>query len=237
MAVLTLGKLDIELVRKPVKHVHLTVLPPDGHVRITAPAHMREATLRAYAIAKLGWIRTQQERVQTQQREPPRDYRTRESHYVWGRRYLLQRVEADAAPAVTIDRNRLVLQVRPVSDEAKCQTVLEAWYRDQLREALPALIAHWEPIMKVRVGRVIVRRMRTLWGSCQPATGIIRLNTDLAKKPRACLEYILVHEMTHLIEASHNTRFQALMDLFLPQWRELKARLNELPVRHEEWRY
>lgn len=237
MADIQLGDLKIELVRKDIKNLHLTVLPPDGHVRIAAPAHMRMESIRAFAISRLAWIRNQQGRIQAQDRERPRDYSQKESHFLWGRRYLLERIDIDAAPSVDIKRNRLVLRVRPGSDHAKCHAIVDAWYRAQLRAALPALIAKWAPVIKVEVGRVIVRRMKTMWGGCNPASGIIRLNTDLAKKPIECLEYIVVHEMTHLLEPTHNARFQALMDLFLPHWRELRARLNQLPVRHEDWKY
>ncbi|BAL23793.1 hypothetical protein AZKH_1472 [Azoarcus sp. KH32C] len=129
------------------------------------------------------------------------------------------------------------MQVRPSTDEARCREILDAWYRDQIREALPALMAKWEPVVGVKAARVFVQRMKTKWGGCNPASRAIRLNTDLAKKPAECLEYIVVHEMTHLLEPTHNARFTALMDLFLPQWQHLRKLLNELPVRHEEWDY
>lgn len=237
MPQIDLGDLRIEVVRKDIKNLHLSVLPPAGVVRIAAPRHMKLDTIRVYAISKLAWIRTQQRRMQAQEREAPREYIDRESHYVWGRRYLLRRVEKEAAPVVEIKQGKLVLQVRPGTDEGRCQEILEAWYRGQIRAVLPELIAKWEPIMNVQVGRVFVQRMRTRWGGCNPATGVIRLNTDLAKKPIECLEYIVVHEMAHLLEPTHNARFTSLMDLFLPAWQQLRKRLNLLPVRHEDWGY
>ncbi|NMG16917.1 M48 family metallopeptidase [Aromatoleum bremense] len=232
-----LGDMQIEVIRKDIKNLHLSVLPPQGKVRIAAPLHMNLDTIRVFAISKLAWIRSQQRKMQAQEREAPREYLDRESHYVWGRRYLLERVEKDGAPSIELEHSKLVMQVRPGTDEAHCQAILEAWYREQIRAAVPELIAKWEPVMGVKVGRVFVQRMKTKWGSCNPASRAIRLNTDLARKPAQCLEYILVHEMTHLLEPTHNARFTALMALFLPQWEHLRKQLNQLPVRHEEWGY
>lgn len=232
-----LGDLRIEVVRKDIRNLHLSVLPPRGLVRIAAPTHMALDTIRVFVISRLAWIKNQQRKLQTQEREAPREYLERESHYVWGRRYLLKREERDAAPAIELRHGKLVLQVRPATDEARCQEILEGWYRDQIRALVPELIAKWEPVMGVKVGRLFVQRMKTRWGSCNPRSAAIRLNTDLAKKPVECLEYILVHEMAHLLEPTHNARFAALMDLFMPAWQHLRKRLNQLPVRHEEWGY
>ena len=237
MPQIQVGDLRIEVIRKDIKNLHLSVLPPQGQVRIAAPRQMNLDAIRIFAISKLPWIRTRQSRMQAQERETPRQYIDRESHHVWGRRYLLERRELEAAPAVEIKRGKLVLQVRPGTDEARCQEILAAWYRNQIRAVGPDLVEKWQPLMKVQVRRLYVQRMRTRWGGCNPATGTIRLNTDLAKKPLECLEYIVVHEMAHLLEPSHNARFTSLMDLFLPAWRQLRKRLNQLPVRHEEWGY
>lgn len=237
MPYIDLGDLRIEVAWKDIKNLHLSVMPPEGQVRIAAPRQLNLDAIRLFAISKLPWIRTRQLRMQAQQRETPRRFLDRESHYVWGRRYLLQRVEREAAPAVEIKRGKLVLQVRPGTDEAHCREVLDTWYRGQIRAVAPDLIAKWEPIMNVKAGRLFVQRMRTRWGGCNPTTGVIRLNTDLARKPVECLEYILVHEMAHLLEPTHNARFTSLMDLFLPAWQQLRKRLNELPVPHVEWDY
>jgi predicted metal-dependent hydrolase len=232
-----LGGLPVEVVWKDIKNLHLSILPPEGKVRIAAPRHMNLDAIRVYAIAKLGWIKNQRRKMREQERETPREYLERESHHVWGRRYLLKRIERDTAPVVELGHGKLYLRVRPGTDAARCREILDAWYRGQIRATLPELLAKWEPRMNARVGRVFVQRMKTRWGSCNPASRAIRLNTDLAKKPVECLEYILVHEMAHLIEPTHNARFIALMDLFIPAWRHLRERLNELPVRHEEWMY
>lgn len=237
VAQIDLGDMRIEVLRKDIKNLHLSVLPPRGLVRVAAPRHMNLDTIRVFVISKLAWIRSQQRKMHAQEREAPREYLDRESHYVWGRRYLLKRVEKDAAPAIELKHSKLVMQVRPGTDEARCQEILDGWYREQIRAAAPALIAKWEPVMGVKVGRVFVQRMKTRWGSCNPASRAIRLNTDLAKKPPECLEYIMAHEMAHLLEPTHNARFKSLMDMFMPQWQQLRDELNRLPVRHENWGY
>ncbi|VWC53285.1 metal-dependent hydrolase [Burkholderia aenigmatica] len=232
-----LGEMSVDVVRKDIKHVHLSVYPPDGRVRISAPRHMASDLIRVYAITRLDWIRRQQRKLLAQERETPREYLNRESHYVWGKRYLLRIVEADAAPTVKLEHSTLELRVRPGSDAGRRREVLDAWYREQLRSAVPSLLKKWEPLLGVRARRILVQHMKTKWGSCNPVSGNIRLNTDLARKPSECLEYILVHELLHLIEPTHNTRFQSLMDRFMPQWRQHRDEVNRLPVRHEDWAY
>jgi predicted metal-dependent hydrolase len=237
VAQIDLGDMRIEVLRKDIKNLHLSVLPPHGRVRVAAPRQINPDTIRVFVISKLEWIRRQQRKMDAQEREAPREYLDRESHYVWGRRYLLKRIEEEAAPSVELRHSRLVLQVRPGTDEARSREILEVWYREQVRLAVPSLIAKWEPVMGVKVGRVFVQRMKTRWGSCNPESRSIRLNTDLAKKPPECLEYIMVHEMAHLLEPTHNPRFRSLMNLFMPQSQLLKDELNRLPVRHENWDY
>jgi predicted metal-dependent hydrolase len=235
--VLQLGDLLIEVVFKDIKNVHLSVYPPTGRVRIAAPVRMSLETIRLFAISKLGWIRQQQRKLREQEREPAREYLDRESHYVWGKRYLLEVIEQDLAPSVQLRHNKLVLQVRPNTGEEKRQEIMESWYREQVKNVVPVLLGKWEPLLNVSVARIFVRRMRTRWGSCNPQTHSIRLNTDLAKKPRECLEYILVHEMLHLLQPTHNARFVALMDQFMPRGQLYRDILNRLPVRHERWAY
>lgn len=235
--VLDLGELHAEVTRKAIKHVHLSVLPPVGKVRVAAPQSMPLDTIRLFVISKLSWIRSQQRKLQAQERETPREYLNKESHYLWGKRYLLEISHADAAPAVSLTPRKLKLRVRPGADQARCEEVLDGWYRQQVRDAVPALLEKWEPLLKVKAQRVFVQRMKTKWGSCTPESSYIRLNTDLAKKPMECLEYIVVHELVHLLEPTHNQRFIDLMDLYLPHWQQLRKRLNRLPVRHEDWGY
>lgn len=232
-----LGGMRADVVRKDIKHVHLSVYPPDGKVRISAPRNMALDTIRVYAITKLDWILRQQRKLREQEREPPREFLDNESHFVWGKRYLLRLVDAESGSAVELKHSTLELRLRSGSDTAKRREVLDAWYRQQIRDAVPSLLSRWQPIIGVKANRVLVQRMKTKWGGCNPVSGLIRLNTDLARKPPACLEYIIVHELIHLLEPTHNARFQYLMDRFMPHWRQVKNELNSLPVRHEDWKY
>lgn len=232
-----LGTIEADVVLKDIKNVHLSVHPPYGRVRIAAPTRMKLDTIRVFAISKLAWIKQQQAKLLAQERETPREYLDRESHYVWGKRYMLTVLEHDAPPVITLKHNRMELVVRTGTQPEKKEAILDQWYRDQLKAAVPDVIRKWEPVMKVQVKRFFVQRMRTRWGSCNAQSASIRLNTDLAKKPRDCLEYLVVHEMAHLIEPTHNARFVALMDHFMPAWQHRRQALNRLPVRHENWDY
>ncbi len=234
---LKLGNITVDVVLKDIKNVHLSVHPPTGRVRISAPARMNLDTIRVFAISKLDWIKKQQERLRDQERETAREYLDRESHYVWGRRYLLKVIESDEAPAVELKHSRMFLRVRPAARRDKKEMILAEWYRYLIKTAVPPIISKWESVMGVKVERVFVRQMKTRWGSCNPRAKSIRLNTDLAKKPPECLEYIVVHEMAHLQEPTHNTRFIALLERFIPRWRFYRDQLNQLPVRHEDWKY
>jgi len=234
---LQLGDIAVDVVLKNIKNVHLSVFPPTGRLRISAPSRMRLDTIRVFAISKLGWIKQQQKKLREQERETPREYLDRESHFVWGKRYLLKVVENDVVPGVDLKRNILFLRIHHGSSDKKKKAVLEEWYREQLKAAVPPLIVKWESLLGIKVKRFFVQRMKTKWGSCSHGAGSIRLNTELAKKPPVCLEYILVHEMTHLLEPTHNSRFIALMDQFVPKWQFQRQELNRLPVRHEIWGY
>jgi predicted metal-dependent hydrolase len=236
-AQIQLGDLAIEVTLKEIKNVHLSVHPPAGRVTISAPLRMSLDTVRVFAISKLDWIRRQQQKIREQEREPEREYLDRESHYVWGKRYLLAVEERNEPPAIQLRHRQLVLSIRPGTATEKRDALVESWYREQVKRAAPTLIATWEPRLGVQVAGLFVQRMRTRWGSCNPAACNIRLNTDLAKKPRECLEYIVVHEMVHLLEPTHNARFVFLMDRFMPQWQFHREVLNRLPVRHEAWEY
>jgi len=231
------GDITVDVVLKDIKNIHLSVYPPSGRVRIAAPSRMRLDTIRVFAISKLGWIKQQQKKLQGQERDTLREYVDRESHYLWGKRYLLKVIEGNEAPSVALQHSRMLLRVRPGTDAKKKQAIIEAWYRQQLKKAVPPLIIKWEPLLGVKIERFFVQRMKTKWGSCNHGTHSIRLNTELAKKPRECLEYIVVHEMTHVLEPTHNARFVALMDQCMPQWRFYRDQLNRLPVSHEAWTY
>jgi predicted metal-dependent hydrolase len=237
MAHVQLGNIAVDVVLKDIKNVHLSVYPPSGRGRISAPSRMSLDTIRVFAISKLDWIKQQQKKLREQERETLREYLDRESHFVWGKRHLLKVGENNSAPKVDLSRNILILRIRPGSSEEKKQAALEEWYREQLKAAVPLLIAKWESLLGIKVKRFFVQKMKTKWGSCSHGAGSIRLNTELAKKPAECLEYIVVHEMIHLRESTHNSRFIALMDQFMPKWQFQRQELNRLPVRHETWGY
>ena len=227
----------MDVLHKDIKNIHLSVYPPTGAVRISAPLRMDLDTIRVFALSELEWIRKQQKKLREQEREAPREYLDRESHYFWGKRYLLKVVEKDSVPSVNLKHSEMVLQVRPGADEDKRDAVLSEWYRSQLKEAISPLVLKWEKRIGVNTARIIVQKMKTKWGGCNPESGIIRINLELIKKPIECLEYIVVHELAHLIEATHNGRFIALMDQYLPKWKFYREELNRLPVRHDDWQY
>lgn len=231
--IIQLGDITVEVVKKDIKNVHLSVYPPAGTVRISAPLRMNTDAIRLFAISKLRWIKQQQRKLQAQDREVRHEYLNRESHFLWGKRYLLDVVEKAAPPNLNHNHNQMTLQVRPGADVAKKQTIIEESYRQQLKTAIPPLISKWEKHMGVTVAGFTVRKMKTKWGSCSPDLRTIRFNLDLAKKPPIFLEYVVVHEMVHLLEPTHNSHFIALMDKFMPKWKFYREVLNRLPVPHE----
>ena len=233
--IIQLGDIAISVSRKGIKNVHLSVHPPDGRVTMSAPTDTRLEVARAYAITKLGWIREQQERLRNQARETQREFIERESHYLWGRRYLLTVTERDTKPSVSIDHKRITLSVRPGSDQAKRASVIHDWHKSLLHSLVPSLIGKWEQKLGVRVLAYFLQRMKTKWGSCNHQAGHIRLNTELVKKPKDLIEYVVVHEMVHLIEPTHNDRFMTLLTEYYPTWQEARAELNELPLAAEVW--
>jgi predicted metal-dependent hydrolase len=237
MQEIQLGDITVEVTQKDIKNVHLSVYPPLGQVKIAAPIRMDLDTIRIYAITKLSWIRKQQIKIKAQKREAPREYLTKESHYFLGKRYLLKVIENNSTPIVKLKHNTIELYIRPETDTAKRKEILDEWYRAKLKEMIPIIISKWEKVMKVEVKEFGVKKMKTKWGTCNIEAQRIWLNLELAKKPSNCLEYIIIHEMTHLLERNHNTRFVALMNQFMPNWKEVKEELNRLPVSHTEWGY
>ena len=232
---ITLGDITIALTRKQVKHVHLSVHPPNGRVTMVVPQATRLAAARAYAISKLRWIRDQREKLRTQPRELPRAFVTRESHYLWGRRYLLTVQEMDTKPSVVAKNQRLVMTVRPGASASKRAEVMHEWHKSLMHAAVKPLLSKWETKIGVKASAYFLQRMKTKWGACNPRARNIRLNTELVKKPRDLLEYVIVHELMHLIEPRHSDRFMALMDRHYPHWREARAELNALPLSAQAW--
>lgn len=235
-ATIQFGELSIRMTRKRIKHVHLSVHPPDGRVTLVVPKATRLEVARAYAISKLGWIRKQQQQLAHQARESPRQYSERESHYLWGRRHLLTIRLREAKPSVKVDHRRIMLTVRPGSDARLRAAALHAWHKSLLHSLVPTFIKKWEPKLKVKVSGYFLQRMKTKWGSCNYRAGHIRLNTELVKKPKDLLEYVIVHEMVHLLAPTHNDRFIAILEQHYPSWREARNELNELPLTAELWK-
>jgi predicted metal-dependent hydrolase len=232
-----LGEIDIRVVRKAIKNVHLSVYPPDGHVHISAPDHMGLDKIRIFAISKLGWIKQQQKKVRAQERETQREFVDRESHYLWGDRYLLVNIPSTEPARVEIKHKQLLLFTQPESTYDRRESLIASWYRDQVRTVASEFVQKWEPVIKVKVRQIFIQKMRTKWGGCRPDRGHIRLNTELAKKPKECLEYIVVHEVVHMIEPHHNKQFTQYMDKLLPHWRHIRGELNRAPLAHEDWEY
>ncbi|PKP33300.1 MAG: metal-dependent hydrolase [Bacteroidetes bacterium HGW-Bacteroidetes-16] len=237
MQKIELGNIAIEVEFKAIKNIHLSVYPPVGRVKIAAPEHMDIDTIRVFALTKLQWIKKQQKIFLEQLRETPREFLTKESHYYQGKRYLLKVIEWNASPRVVIKHHEIDLYIRPESTQEKRKEVIEEWYRSELKLLVPVLIDKWEKKLKVQCNEFRIKKMRTKWGSCNTEAKRIWINLELAKKPLECLEYIVVHELVHLIERGHNERFVALMDEHLPKWRFYREELNSLPFGHVDWRY
>ena len=228
----------VEVFRKDIKNLHVGVYPPSGRVRVAAPLRLDDNAIRVAVISRLGWIRRQQAEFEQQDRQSQREFVTGESHYFEGRRYRLDVVELNGRPLVRLPNNTtMMLRVRPDSDRDAREAILHKWYRSQLRKRVPALLAKWEPKIGVRVGEVRIKKMKTLWGSCNKDARRIWLNLELAKKQASCLEYIVAHELVHLIERTHNDRFWDLIDSCMPQWRLHRDVLNRAPLAHADWRY
>lgn len=232
------GGITVEVVRKAIKHLHVGVYPPGGRVRVAAPVRLDDEAVRLAVVSRLGWIRRKRKVFEKQDRQSQREIVTGESHYFQGRRYLLDVIEKTRSSSVRLaSHKKMELRVRPGSDRQVRQVVLQGWYRRWLREHVPPLLAKWEPRVGVTIDEVRIKKMKTLWGSCNAAAKRIWLNLELAKKPGSCLEYILVHEMVHLLERHHDEHFRERMDSLMPLWRHYRQELNRAPLAHEEWRY
>lgn len=232
------GGLPVEVVRKDIKNLHLGVYPPHGRVRVAAPFAVSNEAIRLAVIGKLGWINRKRRGFEAQERQSRREYVTGESHYFLGRRYRLRVEHAESAPQIRLaNKSTLLMRVRPSLDSDQRGQAMNEWYRAYLKATIPNLLEEWTPIIGAAPASWRVQRMKTKWGSCNDRTSHILLNLELAKKPVQCLEYILVHELTHLLERNHNERFIQIMDAVMPLWRLHKQTLNAAPLAHEEWEY
>lgn len=235
---ITVSGIQVQVVRKPIKNLHLGVYPPNGRVRVAAPLSVSDQAVRLAVVGKLGWIKRRRAKFEDQPRQSKREMVSGESHYVWGRRYRLRVVQSDEKASILRRSNhRLELRVSPGTDTEGREVILHRWYRQMLREQIPALIAKWEPVVGVKVADWRIKRMKTRWGTCNFDAGRIWINLELAKKPPVCLEYIVVHEMVHLLERKHTDKFREYMDKFMPQWRRYRDELNRAPLSHESWSY
>lgn len=232
------AQLSIDVVRKDIKNMHLAVYPPTGRVRIAAPLRINDEAVRLFAISKISWIRKNQRNFVAQDRQTPRQYKERESHYFQGKRYLLRIIEQDSPPKVIFKTKTYIdLYVRPNTAIEQRQAIINEWYRAELKKLIQPIVDKWQSRIGVTVDDWQVKQMKTKWGTCNIEKKRIWINLELAKKPVNCLEYIVVHEMIHLLERHHNDRFLALMESFLPQWKFYKEELNRFPVSHGEWTY
>lgn len=230
--------LTIDVIRKHIKNMHLSVYPPTGRVRIAAPLNVDDKAVKLFVISKLAWIKKNQRKFEMQDRQMPRVFEERESHYFEGKRYLLRVTEQNAPARVEIKTKTYIdLFIRRNATVQQRQNCINEWYRKELKNKIPQLIEKWEPIIGVKVSDWGVKQMKTKWGTCNIEQKRIWINLELAKKPNNCLEYIIVHEMIHLIERHHNDNFLAHLDKNLPKWKLYKDELNRLPVSHGEWFY
>ena len=222
--------LIIPITRKKIKNIHLSVNPPDGRVSISVPMSTRIDVLRAFVSSKLGWIRAKQIKIRSQLREEPRQFVSRESHYIWGKRYLLKVKEENVRPNVYMDHKFIYLTIRPNSDYAIRHSVMYKWHKELCSSFALELIPKWERKLNVSVSKLFLQKMKTKWGSCNPAARNIRLNTELVSKPKDLFEYVLVHEMAHLLVPNHGADFVRILDEFIPSWQDLKMELNSYPL-------
>ena len=228
--IIKLEDIEAEVVHKNIRNIHLRVFPPDGKVRISAPFRTENETIYKFACSKLNWISKQRKRIRKGTDESFQ-YINQETHFFRGHQYQLKVQEKNEPPDVQLINNEIVLQVPDGADLETRRSVLQDWYHRQLEMVIPPLITKWESILNVSVRRFSIRSMKTRWGSCTPKTRSIRFNLELIKKAPECLEYIVVHELVHLLEASHNNKFKTLMDRFYPKWKFYRKELRSLPIK------
>lgn len=230
--------IQVEIVRKAIKNLHLGVYPPEGRVRIAAPQTVSDEAVRLAVVSKLPWIKRQRARFAEQARQSRREMISGESHYFLGRRYRLDVRESSGRPKVRLRGSKTIEMFVPYGSSRDVrERVLQLWYRRELKARIPSLLVKWEPKVGKRASEVRIRRMKTRWGSCNPDAGRIWLNLELIKKPEACLEYVLVHELIHLHERRHNERFYELLERAMPTWRLQREKLNRAPLAEETWKY
>jgi len=230
------GGIKVIVLHKNIKNLHLNVLPPIGKVRVSAPTNMSDDAIRTFLATRISWIKKKQAKFKGQERQPPRKYVSGESHYYLGKRYRLEVVSVNTRPSVVIrGKKKLVLSVKPKSKLLKREQIMQDWYRGKLKNILNVLIEKWQKKIGVQANHWSIRRMKTRWGTCDKRTKRLWFNLELIKKPKSCIQYVVVHELVHLIERKHNDKFVSLMDKYLPKWRSEKDELNQLIISHKKW--
>lgn len=235
---MTVSGIEVQVLRKAIKNLHLGVYPPHGHVRVAVPKHISDENVRLAVVSKLSWIKKQQRVFQDQPRQTERAFISGECHYFFGKRYRLELIERIGKPEIKLMKSgKLKMIVKPSASIESKEKLLNAWYRDELKTFIPQLLEKWQPIVGKQAEEWGIKKMKTKWGSCNIEKSRIWLNLELAKNPPECLEYILVHELVHLYERHHNERFKVLLEQFLPNWKTSLHTLNKSPLAHEEWEY
>ncbi len=235
-SLLQVGGIEAVVLYKPVKNLHLNVLPPVGKVRVTAPKNMNDDAIRTFLATRIAWIKKMQAKFKGQERQTPREYVSGETHYFFGRKYRLEVVEEDKKPLVLIKgKNKIVLTVRPQAIVIKRKEIMQEWYRQKLREYLGKVVPLWESKIGVKVNQWGIKRMKTRWGTCNHKKKNIWINLELIKKPESCIQYVVLHELLHLIEEKHSEKFTALLDKNMPKWRSEKEELNRMALSYEKW--
>lgn len=235
-SIITVSNLQIETVRKDIKNIHLGVYPPYGRVRISVPLKTSDETMRLFIISKIPWIKKQKDRFSKQERQTRREYVTGESHYFFGKRYLLNVHKISKQPKIEIvKKTHLELYVKPNTAVEQKQRIFEKFYHNELEKIIPKLILKWEKKVGVKAKEVKIKKMKTKWGTCNSKDKRIWLNLELAKKPLHCIDYVFVHELVHIIERKHSERFLQLLESAYPKWQQSKDELNQGILSHFEW--
>lgn len=238
MEQISISNITIDIVRKDIKNIHLAVYPPSGRVRLAAPLNISDDAIRLFVISKIAWIKRNQRKFEEQERIAVRVYKQRESHYFLGQRYLLNVIEQNATPKVVVrSKTYIDLYIRPNISTKKREEIMTEWFRAELKKLIPPIIEKWGKVTNIQVNDWQIKLMKTKWGSCNIEEKKIWINLELIHKPLHCLEYIILHEMIHLIERHHNEKFQYYMDTYMPNWKYIRTELNKLPVSHADWEY
>ena len=236
-SLLQVGGIEAVVLYKPVKNLHLNVLPPVGKVRVTAPQNMNDDAIRTFLATRISWIKKMQAKFKGQERQTPREYLSGETYYFFGKKYKLEVSEMDVTPSIEIKgKTKILLYIRPKTNTLRREETMQDWYRDELRVFLEKAIDKCERKIGVKVNDWGIRRMKTRWGTCNYKRKKVLFNLELAKKPENCIEYVVLHELLHLIEEKHSEKFTALLNKYMPKWKNEKEELNRLILSHEEWR-